>query len=374
MSITLDNASANDVLSDAMTSELGLICEGEYFHVRCYAHILNLVVQDGLKKIVDSVIKVRDTVKYCKGSQARRQRFLDYADHNDLDCARGLRQDVPTRWNSTYLMLENALYYKKAFIHLKKVDANYIHCQTEVEWVKIEKIFRFLRVFYDVTNVFSGTLYPTANVYFPNVIKVRLLLKEEMESADMFMQRMAKKMFEKFSKYSARFSTIIAIAVVLDPRFKYQCVEWGFKKVYGDLEGEIELSKFKEKLETLYNAYKAQTSASTSSSAQSKRAYPSDQGGDTIDITSDEFMTDFNSFSSEMCTGAVKSDLEMNLEEKLIPRATNIDILYHWKTCEVRYPLLSRMAKDVLAIPISTVVLNQPSVLVVEFWIVIGAH
>ena len=42
---------------------------------------------------------------------------------------------------------------------------------------------------------------------------------------------------------------------------------------------------------SLYNAYKAQTSAATSSLAQSKRAYPSDQGGHTIDITSDEFMT-----------------------------------------------------------------------------------
>ena len=56
-----------------------------------------------------------------------------------------------------------------------------------------------------------------------------------------------------------------------------------------------------------------------------------------------------------MCTGVVKSDLEMYLEEKLVPRATNIDILYPWKTCEVRYLVLSMMVKDDLAIPISII-------------------
>ena len=32
--------------------------------MRCCAHILNLVVQDGLKHIDDSVCKIRDSVKY----------------------------------------------------------------------------------------------------------------------------------------------------------------------------------------------------------------------------------------------------------------------------------------------------------------------
>ena len=45
----------------------------------------------------------------------------------------------------------------------------------------------------------------------------------------------------------------------------------------------------------------------------------------------------------------------MYLEEPLIPRATNINILYHWKTNAMRYPILSKMARDILAIPISTV-------------------
>ncbi|KAL2895357.1 Zinc finger BED domain-containing protein RICESLEEPER 2 [Bienertia sinuspersici] len=292
MSITLDNASSNDVFADVIKSELDLICGGNYFHVRCCAHILNLVVQDGLKEIDDAVIKVRESVKYCKGSQARRQRFLTSVAHVELDNARGLRQDVPTRWNSTYLMLESVLYYKKAFIHFQKSDANYIHCPTTDEWVRIEKIFRFLKVFYDVTKVFSGTLYHTANMYFPNVLKVRLLLKEEMGSTDKFMNKMANKMYEKFSKYWANFSTIMAVAVVLDPRFKFQFVEWAYKRVYGEFEYESELSKFKDKFNALYDAYYHEFAIVPSTSHSHTSNNKSGQHGVVdVDPVCDEFMT-----------------------------------------------------------------------------------
>ncbi|KAL2900117.1 Zinc finger BED domain-containing protein RICESLEEPER 2 [Bienertia sinuspersici] len=74
-----------------------------------------------------------------------------------------------------------------------------------------------------------------------------------------------------------------------------------------------------------------------------------------VDPVCDEFMTDFDSFSSEKSTVHLKSDLAMYLEEPLVPRTTNIDILYHWKTNSGRFPILCLMAKDVLAIPISTV-------------------
>lgn len=51
-SLTLDNASANDVAVKDIISELKkhspLVCNGLFFHVRCACHILNLVAKDGL--------------------------------------------------------------------------------------------------------------------------------------------------------------------------------------------------------------------------------------------------------------------------------------------------------------------------------------
>lgn len=55
MSITVDNATSNDGGIVYMKKELNKaktsIAEGKYIHMRCFAHILNLIVTDGLKEV-----------------------------------------------------------------------------------------------------------------------------------------------------------------------------------------------------------------------------------------------------------------------------------------------------------------------------------
>ncbi|XP_043694218.1 zinc finger BED domain-containing protein RICESLEEPER 2-like [Telopea speciosissima] len=52
-SITLDNVTSNfsfvELLKRNLNLKNALLCKGEFFHNRCCAHILNLIVQDGLK-------------------------------------------------------------------------------------------------------------------------------------------------------------------------------------------------------------------------------------------------------------------------------------------------------------------------------------
>ena len=61
--ITVDNASSNDVTVKKMSKKLSNwgtnIMDGDHLHVRCMAHVLNLIVQDGLKEIGKSVKLVR---------------------------------------------------------------------------------------------------------------------------------------------------------------------------------------------------------------------------------------------------------------------------------------------------------------------------
>jgi len=97
-------------------------------------------------------------------------------------------------------MLESALYYKRVLSHLQVVDSNFTYCPRVDELAKIEKICGFLKVFYEVTCAFSVSKYPTSSLYFPNVVRVSLVLKEEMESSDAFMRNMATKIFAKFEK------------------------------------------------------------------------------------------------------------------------------------------------------------------------------
>ena len=114
-SVTLDNASSNDVSVDMLRTQLNikkaLVCQNDLFHLCCCAHILNLIVQDGLKEIDGGVQKIRECIKYVKGSQGRKVKFFYSVKQMSLDGKKGLRQDVPTRWNSTFFMLESAIFY-----------------------------------------------------------------------------------------------------------------------------------------------------------------------------------------------------------------------------------------------------------------------
>lgn len=53
--ITLDNCSTNDcataLLKDQFSNNGVLSLNGLFFHVRCYAHILNLIAQYGFMKL-----------------------------------------------------------------------------------------------------------------------------------------------------------------------------------------------------------------------------------------------------------------------------------------------------------------------------------
>jgi hypothetical protein len=82
-----------------------------------------------------------------------------------LDTKRGIAMDVSTRWNSTYLMLRDALYYKDAFIRLKSSNRKrYAKISpSPAEWEKALTIFQCLKKFYNLTEILSGTSYPTAN-------------------------------------------------------------------------------------------------------------------------------------------------------------------------------------------------------------------
>nr|GME03462.1 zinc finger BED domain-containing protein RICESLEEPER 2-like [Ipomoea batatas]GME21272.1 zinc finger BED domain-containing protein RICESLEEPER 2-like [Ipomoea batatas] len=136
-SITLDNASANDSMQNILKEQLclqnDLLCNGEFFHVRCSAHILNLIVQDGLKVIGDSFYKVRESVRYVKASEGRMKVFEECVEKVGIKLKLGLSIDVPTRWNSAYKMLDTAIKYRRAFSSLQLLDTNYKHCPSQEE-------------------------------------------------------------------------------------------------------------------------------------------------------------------------------------------------------------------------------------------------
>lgn len=47
-----------------------LLCKGEFFHICCSTHILNLIVKEGLKVASDALQKIRENIKHVKGSES----------------------------------------------------------------------------------------------------------------------------------------------------------------------------------------------------------------------------------------------------------------------------------------------------------------
>jgi hypothetical protein len=260
LTITLDNAFSNDVcvglLKQTLNIKKALLCDGEFFHLHCYAYILNLIVQDGLKEINDVIQKIRDSVKYVRGSQVRKQNFLQAVNQMSLDSNKELRQDVPTEWDSTYLMLESAIHYQRAFSYLEMTDSSYQYCPTALEWEKVNDISSFLACFYKATCAFSGTKYPTANLYFPVIAMIYVTLKQHLVSEDEHKSLMATQMISKFEKYWSEFSTVLAIAVIFDPRYKLHFVNYCYMKIYG-VKDSVEFVNVRDKLFQLFMEHSA---------------------------------------------------------------------------------------------------------------------
>ncbi|KAK4593439.1 hypothetical protein RGQ29_017518 [Quercus rubra] len=294
--VTLDNASSNDK---------ALVCNGEFFS----SSLLCSYSQFGCTRCI----------KYVRGSQGRKKSFYESVKQMDLDGKKGLRQDVPTRWNSTFLMLQKVL-----------------GC--------------FLRS----TLVFSGTKYPTANLYFPQVFIVYFTLKKESDNEDEYMRKMVDQMLVKFEKYWIEFSVVLAIAVVLDPRYKLPFIDWCYQKLYGHASS-LQYLKVREKLFALFGEYVSNVPTPSTSSGMAGQATQETEE-QYANEGSLSMMQEFDSFHSmDVGRQAQKTQLELYLDEPRMDRNAKLDILAFWKGNEFRYPELAAMARDILSIPISTV-------------------
>lgn len=70
--ITVDNANSNNVyityLKNTMNGWNSHPLKGEHMHVHCCAHILNLVVQDGLEEYHSSISNIKNVFRYVRAS------------------------------------------------------------------------------------------------------------------------------------------------------------------------------------------------------------------------------------------------------------------------------------------------------------------
>ena len=172
--------------------------------------------------------------------------------------------DVPTRENSTYLMLEVAEKFEKVFSHLEYEDNSSFLNALDSEggapsiddWNHARVFIKFLKIFYDATLSFSGSLHVIENTFFHKLCEIQDTLMG-WQSDDHVLQRMAISMKSKFDKYwdVNGINYLLLVAVFLDPRFKWEYIEFCFIEMYSHEKSKSILKKLKDIIKSLFSQY-----------------------------------------------------------------------------------------------------------------------
>ncbi|KAL9227709.1 hypothetical protein vseg_003363 [Gypsophila vaccaria] len=368
LTVTVDNASANDVGVDYLRGRLrswnGRILDGKFLQMRCAAHILSLTVREGLKEADDSIFRIRNAVRFVRSSPTRLLKFNACVKKEQIDSNRHLCLDVETRWKSTYLMLDSALIYRKAFLKLETSDGGKFRSELEKnrgvpvdgDWERVAHLLPFLKIFYDATLRLSGSLYTTSNMYLQEVVAVGMMIKKKCESNDVGVCLMASGMKTKHGKYWEnvdKVNLLFYIAIILDLRRKMQYVNWAINQQYDFMKSEKLRGMVMETLTSLFAHYASCQPLNVSSPPPQVEVCADEC--ENLDDWQDVVESQFERDVSGEVTNERKNDLDKYLEEAREISSKNFEILDWWKKRQETYPILSLMAKDVLAIPVSTV-------------------
>uniref|UniRef100_T1K5U2 BED-type domain-containing protein n=1 Tax=Tetranychus urticae TaxID=32264 RepID=T1K5U2_TETUR len=189
----------------------------------CIAHRLNLIVNDAISRcgeVEDLVGAVRSIVTLSKQSN----NFADAIRSEQLkekDTVLKLKQDVQTRWNSTYFMVNRYLelrhHGKVALIKVGREELDIPYDKIDI----LNDINNILLPFYTVTLDISGEKYVTVSRAIPviNMLKAHIFKIDMKTSIRVdFKTRLTNNINFRFD--AIEYNSIFACATILDPRFK----------------------------------------------------------------------------------------------------------------------------------------------------------
>ncbi|CAN0881691.1 Putative AC transposase [Linum grandiflorum] len=384
--ITVDNASANDAAIETLKKTMidwgTSMMHGKYLHMRCVAHITNLVVSQGLSEVGMSVRQVREAVRYVRNSPERNEWFNQCIAYKGIQLKKCVSLDVPTRWNATFLMLESAEPFEAAFKQLeddrayvselraKLFEGEIIGPPQEQDWVNVRKLLPFLGAFHNFTLVASGTKYVTAHLFLVEILKIFTHIRNMEASDDEDISNMAARMLEKVGKYwdeqhgnNPKLNRLCYIASVFDPRNKFNLAKYVFGKFYGEARGEVMLTELKEEVNQMIKIYQDKHDVGTSSSQHTSGLVASTPTTPTPTSTStwgtpnvlSGYLVDINVNTTHKTDFDIYLTLGREDTHTLHDPNYKYDVLGWWKRNGHRFPMLCEMVRDIFGLSISIV-------------------
>ncbi|KAL4564056.1 hypothetical protein LXL04_028106 [Taraxacum kok-saghyz] len=261
------------------------------------------------------------------------------------------------------VVARSALEFKEVFVNYADRELTYTTLPSEEDWKKVEDVCSFLALFEETTKIISGSEYPTSNLFLSELFGIKEALDAVALDGCDHMKEMAIKMKKKFDKYWGTCNLLISIGAVMDPRYKMKLIEFSFKGIYSDKETALQIQMVKDTLYLLFEEYVdahkssvVSSSSSTTNNSASKSDFPSliRRQGKCIKTGTAKYDQHIRSVDS---FNALKSKLDTYLEEGVYigEQGVYFDALGWWKENNLKFRILSKMAADILAIPVTTV-------------------
>jgi len=352
-SISFDKATANaKAIEFAIADWPHLLLNGRLLHVRCCAHIINLSAQDGLEYLNPILVPIKSCIDWIRHHGAGKRMYKRLCQENNFPYV-DWSGDTPTRWDSTYYMLKKAIRYKRVIVALYSSRDSNVPLDNQFNewmWTVAGHCCNLLKSYKDATKVFSYVYDP--NVHFVIMKCVQIMDKlVETEKELTSLNTMLVAMKDKWRKYFTKFPYIYGMAVILDPTAKKIGLEELLKYYYKLLGINFNVSEYVDEcvniLKELCIIYSRESGTSESTSTSTKKSK----------FTAEWKKMLFKSSSSSSSSNAssATTDLDAYLKYDIHEPDDSFSILTWWCTRAPQYPLLSRIARDCLVVPASTV-------------------
>ncbi|KAL8170406.1 hypothetical protein V2J09_022210 [Rumex salicifolius] len=206
--------------------------------------------------------------------------------------------------------------------------------------------------------ILDDSRYVTCNTCVHHVFAIGLGISELCINEDEGVRKMAQQMKLKYDKYWGdvhNMNYLLFVSLLLDPRRKMQLVDWLIRQSFDATKAAVVNVNLMLLIGELFGKYaslvpKVQKEA-VSSVSKNLSASCSVDYMDFTKLMTARFQIDVGSDD----INEKKTELDKYLEEAREADVEDFNILNWWRDNQKRYPILSKMARDVLAIPVTSV-------------------
>jgi hypothetical protein len=310
-------------------------------HATCFAHTIQLVIKDAIlsqRYVADILTISRNIVGHFKHSTSASSRLHELQLELNIKIVQ-LVQDVPTRWNSVFYMLQRLLEQRRA-VTLYCAETGAVTNLDPNQWVIAESLISLLTPFEEITRDISNAR-ASISMVIPAVKDISTILGNVDNSSGV--KTTKAELLQSLNRRlgSLESSTLFSIATVLDPRFKLRCFTTEGSKANAKASLFVACEQLSKPLQLQStNSYKEPEAKKQRISDHSPWA------------SLDEILS-ITPHDNQVTASIIETELSTYLAEGLLPRKE--DPFLWWKLNQHRLPTMASMALVYLASPPTSV-------------------